>query len=38
IKGGVDLDREPESKRHQFNATYHAPEVLGHDLYLQAYY
>ncbi|MBH9412070.1 TonB-dependent receptor [Pseudomonas aeruginosa] len=38
IKGGVDLDREPESKRHQFNTTYHAPEVLGHDLYLQAYY
>lgn len=38
IKGGVDLDREPESKRHQFNATYHAPEVLGHDLYLQAHY
>ena len=31
IKGGVDPDREPESKRHQFNATYHAPEVLGHD-------
>ncbi|MBH9336961.1 TonB-dependent receptor [Pseudomonas aeruginosa] len=38
IKGGVDLDREPERPRHQFTATYHAPEVLGHDLYLQAYY
>ncbi|WP_271409077.1 TonB-dependent receptor [Pseudomonas sp. Q1-7] len=38
IEGGARFDREPHTERQQFNATYHAPEVLGHDLYLQAYY
>ncbi|WAG78149.1 TonB-dependent receptor [Metapseudomonas furukawaii] len=38
IEGGARFDREPRTQRQQFNATWHAPEVLGHDLYLQAYY
>ncbi|UVE16888.1 TonB-dependent receptor [Pseudomonas sp. LS44] len=38
VEGGADYDREPETERQQFNATYHAPEVLGQDLYVQAYY
>ncbi|WP_165679752.1 TonB-dependent receptor domain-containing protein, partial [Metapseudomonas otitidis] len=32
------FDREPHTERQQFNATWHVPEVLGHDFYLQAYY
>ncbi|WP_394559589.1 TonB-dependent receptor [Aquipseudomonas alcaligenes] len=38
IEGGADFDREPHTERTQFNATYHVPEMLGHDFYLQAYY
>lgn len=38
IRSGASFDLEPETQRQQFNATYHAPEVAGHDLYVQAYY
>ncbi len=38
VEGGASFDREPHTERQQFNATWHVPEVLGHDFYLQAYY
>ncbi|MBM7060065.1 TonB-dependent receptor [Pseudomonas sp. UL073] len=38
MRSGADYDLEPETQRQQYNATYHAPEVLGQDLYVQAYY
>ncbi|MBO2930412.1 TonB-dependent receptor [Pseudomonas otitidis] len=38
VQGGASFDREPHTERQQFNATWHVPEVLGHDFYLQAYY
>ncbi|CAD5108132.1 TonB-dependent receptor [Zestomonas carbonaria] len=38
MRSGADYDLEPKTERQQYNATYHAPEVLGQDFYLQAYY
>ncbi|MDH1067710.1 TonB-dependent receptor, partial [Pseudomonas sp. GD03985] len=38
IRDGASYDLEPRTERQQYNATYHIPEVLGHDVYLQGYY
>ncbi|MCY1269857.1 Ferric aerobactin receptor [compost metagenome] len=38
MRSGADYDLEPKTERQQYNAIYHAPEVLGQDLYVQAYY
>lgn len=38
IRNGASYDLEPRTERQQYNATYHIPEVLGHDVYLQGYY
>lgn len=37
IRGGFESDREPATERHMLNATYHHADLLGQELYLQAF-
>lgn len=38
VENGWDSDVDPQTKRQQYNATYHMPDVFGQSAYIQAYY